>query len=615
MPVRIAHISDLHYGARGFDIARWNQAKRVVVEFLKFGPGLIVVSGDLVDQPILGHLETAKRELDGLARDARVPMFVVPGNHDLFEAGNNIGQGRLSSYDKVFNSAAGAGDIPHPNVHGFAPSPRGWRAAIAGPMRAMRERFGAAPQVPTPTPISAPATPTLIQQPNGIPVLLALLDSNAADQRIGLATGSISSDHLQALDGELNANTTPHLLRIAVIHHHVLPIAYTAGGLVGAEPFMVLHNAGDLLAVLARHHFDLVLHGHKHRAQFARIDFAPDSAAGYPIAVAAAGSATLRHSNAPCGNNFNLITVHDNGRIVVESLHYGQGVAPQLNASVGDALTRYTEPVESVKHRAFIRARQRHRVICDRREVFFDVNASGDLHVTHRVSSLRLLRGNQPYRRCRHDVVMSQHGRLVLDLELDVESSESGYKIERQDAGNGLTRRRVVVLPESLGNGDPANYTVRHACANSMMMTRWEAEERARANADNEDRPGGWDEEWVGTIVKAPVEEIVLEVVLPESLGSAKPYVRCERPRAFPAYDIDSVTDDVQVTPQTQWDLDDEMRNEEARHLSYVPEKGCWRLVVRRPLVSYRYRLRWRLPGAQPHEPIPIAGPSSGGSG
>ena len=59
------------------------------------------------------------------------------------------------------------------------------------------------------------------------------------------------------------------------------------------------------------------------------------------------------------------------------------------------------------------------------------------------------------------------------------------------------------------------------------MMTRWEAEERARPDAGG-DRPEGWDEEWVGTIVKAPVEEIVLDLVLPESLASVTRYVRCE---------------------------------------------------------------------------------------
>ena len=381
MPIRIAHISDLHYGAPlhgggGFDIARWNQAKRAIVDFLKSHLSLIIVSGDLVDQPIHEHLQTAKRELDGLAADACARLFVVPGNHDLFEAGNDIGLGRRNSYDKVFSSFAGSRDTPHREERGFSRSPGGWLATITGPLVAIRERFGMAPEAPTatPTPISAPASPPMIQQPEGIPVLLALLDSNAADKQIGLATGSISNEHLQALDGELSAEETAHLLRIAVIHHHVLPIAYTGGGIVGAEPFMVLHNAGDLLALLARHRFDLVLHGHKHRAQFARIDFAPDSASGYPIAVAAAGSATLRHGNAPRDNNFNLITVHDNGRIVVDSLHYGQGVAPQLNAPVGNALTRYSEPVESVKRRAFIRACQRHHIMCDRRELSFEIN-------------------------------------------------------------------------------------------------------------------------------------------------------------------------------------------------------------------------------------------------
>ena len=271
---------------------------------------------------------------------------------------------------------------------------------------------------------------------------------------------------------------------------------------------------------------------------------------------------------------------------------------------MGDALTRHSEQIETVKRRAFIRACQRHRIICDRREMCFTVTDCGDLFITHRVSGLRLLRGSQPYQRCRHDVVVAQHSRLVLDLELDQTSRQSGYKIERQEVTDGSSRRRVVVLPESLGNDRVANYAVKQACANSIMMTRWEAEERARPDAGG-DRPEGWDEEWVGTIVKAPVEEIVLDLVLPESLASVTPYVRCERPHRFPAYEIDAGSDDAEVAAQTQWDVDPEMRAAEERYLSYVPKKGCWRLVVRHPLVGYRYRLRWQLPGTRPGEPVP----------
>jgi hypothetical protein len=39
------------------------------------------------------------------------------------------------------------------------------------------------------------------------------------------------------------------------------------------------------------------VHGHKHRSQFARIDWSPAAAEGYPLVVAAAGSAALRTPN------------------------------------------------------------------------------------------------------------------------------------------------------------------------------------------------------------------------------------------------------------------------------------------------------------------------------
>ena len=83
----------------------------------------------------------------------------------------------------------------------------------------------------------------------------------------------------------------------------------------------------------------------QHRAHFARIDLSPDTAEGYPIAVAAAGSAALRTPNNPLGNRFNLITIHDNGRIDVESLHMGP--APRRTVTVVRATTSRDSPKRS----------------------------------------------------------------------------------------------------------------------------------------------------------------------------------------------------------------------------------------------------------------------------
>jgi hypothetical protein len=428
-------------------------------------------------------------------------------------------------------------------------------------------------------------------------MLLALLDSNAADQTIRLATGSVSNDDLVALGAELQSIKRPHLVRIGVIHHHVLPIAYTSANVVGAEPFMVLHNAGDVLDVLARYRFDLMLHGHKHRSQFARIDIFPDTSEGYPIAVAAAGSAALAMSNQPRGNNFNAITIQDNGRIIVRSLFYGSGVAPDVNGPEGDGMKVYTEMVETTKRRAFIRASQRHPAACKQRELRFEVSEHGDLRISHGVDGLRATRRLKVADRRSHYISVPPHGRRVTDLELDDDSFKHGYRM--QPAAGATTAHRTVLLPRPLDEG-PASYLVRHACANCVMMTRWEADERAPAAS----RAQGWDEEFVSANVVHPVDRITLSLTLPESLLSVEPYVRCERRANYPDLPINDAGD-ASIDETASFIVDPDMEEEERRFLRFYPSQRRWELRLKQPVVGYRYQLRWRTPGSAPPEPIP----------
>jgi predicted phosphodiesterase len=477
MPTRIAHLSDLHYGG-AFDIALWQSVQRAVATF---NPHLLIVSGDMVDDPREDHLWAAKQELDRLAASLKAGLYVVAGNHDLFFSGLDITGGRSGWFDHIFNRKA---DAPPPTA-GFTRLEGGRWQTLKDRARVFLGRGAHAVRPPAPLPPSPRgAAAPMLREPEQTRVLLALIDSNAANEPVRLATGSVSTDDLVSLDAELQrVGIAPHLARIAVIHHHLLPIAYTAGGIIGAEPFMVLHNAGDVLGLLARHQFDLVLHGHKHRAQFARIDLSPDSAEGYPIAVAAAGSAALRTPNNPLGNSFNLITIQDNGRIDVESLHYGAATAPNRNGRKGEAVKKYTETIESTKRRAFIRSCQRYPILCSRRVLQFEISELGDLVVHHRTVGLRVLRGYSEYRKRPHIVRIPPYGRLAFDLQLDAASLREGYTIEpvAADASDG---RRIVVLRENLAGGDrEASYAVSHACANCMTMTRWEAEERSRADS------------------------------------------------------------------------------------------------------------------------------------
>ncbi|VIO64956.1 3',5'-cyclic adenosine monophosphate phosphodiesterase CpdA [Bradyrhizobium ivorense] len=616
MPTRIAHLSDLHYGG-AFDLATWRAVEKAVESF---DPDLIIVSGDLVDDPRRDHLLAAKKELEDLAARAKAELYVVPGNHDVFFSGVDLEGTRSGWYYETFGGvelpvgAIGGGQA----AAGTAAQNVGFTRQ-GGRWQVIKDRIsvllGLGPHA-NPSPLAPPPAPdgayaSMLREPNKAGVLLALIDSNAADQPIRIATGSVSRDHLVALDAELTslnarleADSLAHFARIAVIHHHVLPIAYTAGGIIGAEPFMVLHNAGDVLGLLAKHQFDLVLHGHKHRAQFARIDLLPDSPEGYPIAIAAAGSAALLTPNNPTGNSFNLITIQDNGRIVVEALYYGAGSAPNRGGRKGEAVKAYTEGLDSTKRRAFMRACQRYPIYCHERIYHFEISELGDFTLHHHTVGLRALRQNGEYRKRPHSIRIPAFGQLARGLQLDAASRAAGYSIDPVEPG-GSGRRRMVILPAKLESDRGANYTVSHTSSNSIVMTSWEADERARAEErGGVQRRGDWDQEGVGCFVSHPVNELHFKLSLPASLSEVRPYLRCDRLSGFPNFKINE-WGDAELPDNPVFDIDTEMEDGEGRSPYYDPADKMWHLVIHRPVVGYRYRLRWQTPGLPPDQPIP----------
>lgn len=581
MSIRIVHLSDLHYPT--IDLATWAAVKQTVVQLR---PALIVVSGDLVDQPFDEHLQWARTELSKLETDTGAALCVVPGNHDVFEFGNAVGQTRKDGFERTFRPGmTTAVTLPPP------PPP--------SPKPSMLSRiFGGIGSVLSGTPapvVAAPPLRSLIWQPPGLPVLVALLDSNPDDRNVAFAGGEVSHSDLNALGIELNGYKDPHLIRIAVVHHHVLPIAHSGGKLVGNEQLMVLRNAGSVLDLLARYRFDLVLHGHKHRTQFARVDLSPGDAKGYPIAVASAGAAAVIERNKPRGCGFNVIDVDDNGRIVVTSYAYGHETPPHPNGD-GDDRRTYNEPFPVVMRRAMWRARDRHGIQCRERVASFVITDNGDLLSSTALSGLRRLDSRTGPIRLAHVSLIPPHGRLVADATLEQESFGEGYRIVRDDPNDTEKRRKCwVEVPAERLSGDGGAYRIHHDVANSLSMTQWESEQR---------QPDMPPTEWIGAIAAYPTEVLKIRLRLPPGFADVQPVVSCTRIAGFPAYRVD---DDGNIdVPQGTVFIDDQaMKAHVETGLTYLPATKTWQLTVERPVVGYSYRLNWPLPDDKPAEPIP----------
>lgn len=71
---RIAHISDLHFGAETPQIA-----EELLVDLAQQAPHLVAVSGDLTQRARRSQFQAARTWLDRIA----APKLIVPGNHDV----------------------------------------------------------------------------------------------------------------------------------------------------------------------------------------------------------------------------------------------------------------------------------------------------------------------------------------------------------------------------------------------------------------------------------------------------------------------------------------------------------------------------------------------------
>jgi 3',5'-cyclic AMP phosphodiesterase CpdA len=598
LTIRIAHLSDLHFGDR-FELGLWRDVAHAVVDF---APQVLVVSGDLVDHPAPAHLLAAKCELRTLASDAGAELCVVPGNHDLLEYGSGVVQRRHDWYPRIFGTddtaAAEAALAQELGVAalGFSATARDGASVWS----AIKTRLFGDPKFARTIPSDPPA-PKLVWSRPGLPILCALLDSTPGGPG-DLATGLVSDDALRRLAAELDAINTPCLARIAVVHHHVLPVAYAGAAHDRQESVMVLRNAGTVLRVLADQRFDLVLHGHWHRPQCARLDFATAAGAAYPITVAAAGSAAMKTPD-PRGNSFNLIEIEESGRITVWPVFYGGAQAPRWRESQ-DA-PRYREPTEAVKRRAFVRAGERHPLECALRRQEFKITENGDLWITQAYEGLRRTgSGRGRLDRRRHVLRPLPHGRFVRrTLRLAAASAAAGYKLA-VDAPAGLppgAQRCIVRLPAPLTHAPSPGYELSYAVANTIAMTRWEAAEQLRRGGETVLAADG-EREWVGVSITHPTRKLSLSVQLPPGAGLLGPYVRCFRRREGTGPEIDEFGDaDPLAGAGAEELLPDEEAAEDAR-LRFDAGRRAWVLEVCEPMVGTLYQLCWDLPGPDPGE-------------
>jgi len=105
-------------------------------------------------------------------------------------------------------------------------------------------------------------------------LLVLVFDSNASATKFDLATGAVAVEDLLDIRDLRNQHSEAWeaATKVALLHHHPMPIAATEGleELTEIESFLLLRNAARFMNKMVAERIDLVLHGHRHCPSFSR---------------------------------------------------------------------------------------------------------------------------------------------------------------------------------------------------------------------------------------------------------------------------------------------------------------------------------------------------------
>ncbi len=322
----IVHISDLHFGSKttgdgpAVDMHRfsdglhnqslWKHIAAEIRALLNEGRSpesvIIVISGDIAYEASADEYAKAREFFQRILDDSGVPksnLVLVPGNHDInWKAADVDCSRRFDDYLTLLLDIYGDGDLEAQlrQIHPY----------LAWDYKVNTAR-------PDPGDILG-----LYHYP-GLNLFVAGLNSCIyEDQQHHF--GVVGKKQLERVQKALT-DVGEDAIRVAVLHHHVIPMDVTLAASRTAKPtdvdfdLSLVRDFGIVEEYLYRMKFDLVLHGHKHapglRETFLRTrDRAKDGERR--VFVCGAGSAGVHSSELPqnLGNHFEILRFRSLGR-------------------------------------------------------------------------------------------------------------------------------------------------------------------------------------------------------------------------------------------------------------------------------------------------------------
>lgn len=592
-PFRVLHLSDIHFGGT-FDTSAWNYVRALA---RREKPDLLVCTGDLVNHGGLFMLCVARVQLEELRREVgeHVLLRCVRGNHDCGPWGNI----NLRPFSTNFAAVFGPSGMTLPK---WVPSfttyrQRSWLrklwtrvlgtpALYAVKWVAALSRWSSGESL-TYLPLTRADDP---QQ-----LVLIYLDSNATQW---LATGNVDAREVSELKAHLlnlrdEPGARPFVPRIALMHHHPLPIpeASIKEGLTSFEPFLVLRNAGLVLRELNRCDVDLVLHGHKHYSAFGRLGYSVDHQVEGEIAVMAAGSSGVTISE-PGRNSVNIIDIHETGRMSYAAIFFGGGGGEQVNELFRGK--RDVHGMEMHKARVHRRASERQRQWVERITHAVAIDAGGVALVRHDVVG-----------HCFERTQLSESVPVYIDvsmgrvphttLQLSEGSKRAGHTWVGKPTAPTRAVRCSINLGHRLSTSPPVSYGYQYLCFNTYAVTEWEtltAVQRDERQKLARGRVAGL--EFAAYVVRVPVRNLSVRIQLPNYAVPAEPFVQVMRWSTYPVTDLDEARNFVDRTPGGRWVLDTDLTAHESGNLKHLGS-SVYELNIAYPLVGHRYDIRWRV--------------------
>jgi len=247
---KILHLSDLHCDGT----SDWDLNFEFVIKLAeKVLPGIIVITGDLVDNPKDECFEKLEKSLDKMvssiiSKNDDKPLFLipVPGNHDYYDNGIKLKNKPLAFIENI-QSLIGETLLRKKGVDG----------------KVYKKHFGKIAY-----PYNTDIGDLVKKAYEYYNVAIYPIDSNSLGW---LADGDVESPEKQfEFFEDIFLNTSPNnnelnrlRVNIALLHHHPLPLPVPKKRKV-LEPFLMLKNSYEFLYAAGINKIDLILHGHEH---------------------------------------------------------------------------------------------------------------------------------------------------------------------------------------------------------------------------------------------------------------------------------------------------------------------------------------------------------------